>query len=204
MSYSNDNVEEVKRRIDIVEVISAYVSLKKAGTVYKGLCPFHNEKTPSFSVNPDKGVWYCFGQCGEGGDVFRFVQKIENLSFREALERLAQRAGVTLVETAAASGGASVSPESARKQRLYKALDLAAKYYEQTLQSSRIAAEYLDKRGVGVDIQQAFRIGYAGTDSAGLIGYLQSNGVSAEDAVDAGGADLCGDAGLELLEGGAG
>jgi DNA primase len=89
-------VDEVKDRLDIVEVIQPYVPLKKAGRNYKGLCPFHAEKTPSFVVFPETGTWHCFGACGTGGDVFAFVMKQENLDFGEALRNLAQRAGVEL------------------------------------------------------------------------------------------------------------
>ena len=92
-------IDEVRSRTDLVSVIEQYVTLKRNGRNLKGLCPFHSEKTPSFHVNPDLGRWHCFGQCSEGGDVFKFVEKVENLSFAEALERLALRAGVTLTRT---------------------------------------------------------------------------------------------------------
>ncbi|MFN2183794.1 MAG: CHC2 zinc finger domain-containing protein, partial [Anaerolineae bacterium] len=89
-------VDEIKDRLDIVEVIQSYVPLKKAGRNYKGLCPFHAEKTPSFVVFPDSGTWHCFGACGTGGDVFSFIMQQENLDFGEALQTLARRAGVEL------------------------------------------------------------------------------------------------------------
>ena len=92
---ASDDVREIKSRLDIVEVISEYVQLKKKGQTYWGCCPFHNEKTPSFSVSPERQTFHCFG-CGKGGDVFSFVMEKEHLEFREALERLAEKAGVTL------------------------------------------------------------------------------------------------------------
>ena len=101
------DIDEVRTRTDLVSVVERYVTLKRAGRQLKGLCPFHQEKTPSFVVSPEIGYWKCFGQCGEGGDVFKFVQKIENLTFPEALERLALQAGVTLTSRQPrADGGA--------------------------------------------------------------------------------------------------
>ena len=91
----NNSVEEVKSRLDVAEVISRYMPLKRAGVNFRGLCPFHGEKTPSFHVTPARQIWHCFG-CGEGGDVISFVQKIEKLEFREALEMLAEQAGIEL------------------------------------------------------------------------------------------------------------
>ena len=92
---ASDDVREVKSRLDIAEVIGDYVILRKSGQTYWGKCPFHNEKTPSFSVSPERQTFHCFG-CGKGGDVFTFIMEIENLEFREALERLAERAGIKL------------------------------------------------------------------------------------------------------------
>ncbi len=92
---ASDDVREVKSRLDIAEVIGDYVVLRKSGQTYWGKCPFHNEKTPSFSVSPERQTFHCFG-CGKGGDVYTFIMEIENLDFREALERLAERAGVKL------------------------------------------------------------------------------------------------------------
>ena len=97
MRYENEIIEEVRERNDIVDVISGYVSLKKKGSSYFGLCPFHNEKSPSFSVSREKQMYYCFG-CGQGGDVYHFLQEYNRLSFGEALKELADRAGVVLPE----------------------------------------------------------------------------------------------------------
>ena len=92
----NDQTEEIKHKIDIIEYIGQYVSLKKAGRNFKGLCPFHQEKTPSFVVSPDRQIWHCFGSCGTGGDVISFLMKWENLTFIEALKDLADQTGVKL------------------------------------------------------------------------------------------------------------
>src|SRR3989338_10905808 len=92
------DVEQIKQKIDIVAFISEYVALKKTGANFKGLCPFHNEKTPSFIVSPERQIWHCFGGCNDGGDIFKFLMRIENLEFTEALKILADRAGVKLAE----------------------------------------------------------------------------------------------------------
>ena len=128
--------EEIKERLDIVDVISTYVPLKKAGRVYKALCPFHQEKTPSFVVYPDSGSWRCFGACGTGGDLFSFVMKRENLDFREALELLAPKAGVSL---------APPSQETTERDhyldRLREINRTAALYFHSQLQSGAAGRE---------------------------------------------------------------
>src|SRR5436190_17428960 len=117
-----DTVDEIKRRLDPVEYIGRATRLQKAGRNFRGLCPFHSEKTPSFYVFPDRGTWRCFGSCGEGGDLFTFVQKRDNLDFRNALRVLAEQAGVTLV---------AESPERrSRVDRLAKVVSAAVDYYE--------------------------------------------------------------------------
>src|SRR4051794_15432131 len=115
--------DEIKQRIDIVEFVSRYTPLKKAGSTYKGLCPFHSERTPSFVVYPDSGTWHCFGSCGTGGDIFSFLMKKENLDFREALQVLAQQAGVSLDEAGIESG-------QSRRALIYDANNDAATYYQ--------------------------------------------------------------------------
>lgn len=181
---SSVEVEEVRRRTDIVDLVGAYVALKKAGHVFKGLCPFHNEKTPSFQVNPDRGTWYCFGQCSEGGDVFSFLQKIENLSFPEALERLASRAGITLTPFSPRAGSASYEPGV--KDRLLAAVEAATQFYEETLTRAQVARDYLQRRAISAESQRRFRIGFAGDDSEALMRCLERRGIKPRDAVDAG------------------
>ena len=133
MYYEEDFVEEVRRRNDIVDIISSYVNLKRGGSNYVGLCPFHNEKTASFSVSPGKQMYYCFG-CGAGGNVFTFLMEYENLTFVEALEQLAERAGMELPR----KGNAA---EDRRRRDLRDAVlevnKLAANYYVAKLKSDR-------------------------------------------------------------------
>ena len=183
MSDRSD-VEQVRERSDILQVIAPYVALKRVGKVWKGLCPFHNEKTPSFHVNAELGRWHCFGQCAEGGDVFKFLQKVENLTFPEALERLALKAGVTLETRERGSGKAA--PPTGERDRLYHAVETAARYYEQTLTRATAAQEYLQTRALAHETQRAFRVGCSGEEWEGLTRFLEQNAVAAEDAVTAG------------------
>src|SRR5947207_11281827 len=115
--------EEVKQRIDIVELISRYTPLKRSGSIYKGLCPFHSERTPSFVVYPHSGTWRCFGACGVGGDAFNFVMRKENLDFREALQMLAKDAGVNLAEN-------EHDPAADQRAKLYEINELAANFFQ--------------------------------------------------------------------------
>src|SRR3990167_6783265 len=149
-----DEVDEIKRRIDIVDLISSYLTLKKAGSNYKALCPFHQEKTPSFMVSPEKQIFKCFG-CGEGGDIFSFVMKMENLEFPEALRMLAERAGVQLKRR-------QFKPEEGRdrKTRLYEVNNLTAKLFHKILldhPASKMAREYLKKRGITIQTIKDFQ-----------------------------------------------
>lgn len=152
-------IETIRERVDIVDVIREYVpSLKKAGRTYKARCPFHNEKTPSFTVNQDKGMFYCFG-CQSGGDVFAFVMKIENIPFNEAAEKLARRAGIEWKQDSR-----SLGPEQKMRLEIKKTLDFAAGYFHKTLLESPAAGaarEYLAKRGLTPETIENFRLGYA-------------------------------------------
>jgi DNA primase len=177
-------VDEVKDRLDIVEVIQSYVPLKKAGRSYKGLCPFHAEKTPSFVVFPDSGTWHCFGACATGGDVFTFVMKRENLDFGEALAVLARRAGVELMPR---------SPQAAeadQRQDLLRAINQAtALFYHHLLLNSAEAARalaYLEGRGFSRDILERFQVGYAPDRWDGLLRYLTGKGYAVADLAEAG------------------
>ncbi|MCL7453416.1 MAG: DNA primase [Anaerolineae bacterium] len=177
-------VDQVKDRLDIVEVIQPYVPLKKAGRNYKGLCPFHSEKTPSFVVFPETGTWHCFGACGTGGDIFSFVMKRENVEFGEALKILAQRAGVELEPA---------SPQAAEAE---KRLDLlrsivaaAANYFQHLLLNSDEAGRaraYLERRGLVPDTIDRFQVGYALDQWDGLLRFLTSKGYGVEDIHESG------------------
>lgn len=152
-------VDEIKERLDIVEVISHYVSLKKAGRSYKGLCPFHNEKTPSFVVFPENQSWHCFGACNTGGDIFSFVMKRENLDFSEALTLLAARAGVELQPR-----GAAASADEQRLERLRQIVAEASVYFNYLLAragEAAIARAYLERRGFTRQTWENWQLGYA-------------------------------------------
>lgn len=150
-----DDIEEIKKRINIVELISGYLQLKKAGANHKGLCPFHNEDTPSFMVSEEKEIWHCFG-CGEGGDIFTFIEKIEGLEFADALKFLAARAGVKLKRQNIKAGQ--------EKVKLSDINEAAANFYHQVLLHPKVgkrALAYLKKRGIKEQTIKDFQIGYA-------------------------------------------
>ena len=152
-------VDEVKERLDIVEVISQYVPLKKAGRSYKGLCPFHSEKTPSFVVFPENQSWHCFGSCGTGGDVFSFVMKRENLDFGEALATLAARAGVELQPRTA-----TASADEQKIERLREIVADAAGYFNYLLNRAPeavIARDTLERRGFTQQTWENWQLGYS-------------------------------------------
>lgn len=165
-------MEEVRQRNDIVDVISACVHLKRSGSNYTGLCPFHNEKTPSFSVSPGKQMYYCFG-CGAGGNVFTFLMEYENLTFVEALEQLAERAGMSLPDKGEDNGEARRKKNI--KDKVLEVYKIAAKYYYALLKSEQgnEAYNYLKKRELTDDTITRFGLGYSGK-SGGLYRYLKS------------------------------
>ena len=157
--YSDELIDEIRNKNDIVDVISQYVTLKRSGRNFFGLCPFHNEKSPSFSVSPDKQIFHCFG-CGVGGNVFHFVQKIENINFIEALEQLANQAGVDLP-----SLDNDVDNKLFElKSKVYKINEIAAKFYHERLYKpeSKEAQEYIKKRKLDNKTLKSFLIGYSG------------------------------------------
>lgn len=172
--YSDDLIEEVRSRNDIVDVISQYVHLQKKGSSYFGLCPFHNEKTPSFSVTPSKQMYYCFG-CGAGGNVFTFLMEYENFTFGEAMEALAQRAGVQLPERQM-SGEAR--READRWGRLLEINREAARYFYMLLRSEKgkAAYRYFSGRGLSPETMQKFGLGYSDKYRDDLYRYLRSKG----------------------------
>ena len=155
-----DDVEAVRERTDIVRLIQQYVALKKAGRSFSGLCPFHTEKTPSFSVDPGKQVFYCFG-CGKGGSAYTFLQEIENLTFPEAVERLAGQAGITLRYEGVSPGERR---QASRRQALHRANARAGELYQRMLLEGReaeSARRYLERRGVSKESVEFFGVGFA-------------------------------------------
>ena len=174
MRYPDDVIEEVRSSNDIVAVISSYVHLQKKGSNYFGLCPFHNEKSPSFSVSPQKQIYYCFG-CGAGGNVFSFIQNYENYTFPEALKFLADRAGIKLPEV-------QYSEETKRRETLKsKLLEVnkeAAKFYYVQLRSEagKTAMKYFKDRGLNDETMQKFGLGFARTGQNLLYRYLKDKG----------------------------
>lgn len=182
MSMVGSVTDEVKQRVDIIELISRYTPLKRAGSVYKGLCPFHSERTPSFVVFPHTGTWHCFGACGAGGDAFAFVMRKENLTFREALELLAQQVGVDI---SAAEGDA----QGDQRGRLYEANEAAAAFYRQIFLHHPGAGEaraYLQRRDVDAATGDAFRLGYAPAGWSSLRDHLLERGFSLDLLLNAG------------------
>jgi DNA primase len=174
-------IQQVRDRIDVVELVGRSVSLKRAGRSYKGLCPFHHEKTPSFHVNPDRGTFYCFG-CHEGGDIFHFVQKTEGLGFLEAVRSLARDGGITIPES---SGGGNAN--SGLSDRIYEANALLLERYRAELkQPGCPGAAYLVERGLTPEEWERFEIGWAPDRWDFAVGVLRGAKVSMELAETAG------------------
>ena len=184
MRYSDDIIEEVRSRNDIVDVVGQYVSLKRTGANYVGLCPFHNEKSPSFSVSPSKQMFYCFG-CRVGGNVFSFLMKYDNLTFGESVRALAERAGVKLPEE-------DESPEARRlrdkRALLFEINKEAAKYYVYQLkqQSGAKGLAYFRDRALTDETIKKFGLGYANVTSDDLVRYLKGKGYSDALIIEAG------------------
>jgi len=167
------DVELVKSRVNIVDVVGEYVKLTKAGNNFKACCPFHQEKTPSFNVNEEKQFYHCFG-CGVGGDVFSFIMEIENIGFRESLELLAEKAGVELQNNFAQN-----SQSQDKKKQMYNALELATKFYQKQLWSgvkSKNVLKYLRERGLSDEIIKKFRLGYAPEGWENVKNFLREKG----------------------------
>ncbi|MBA7502681.1 DNA primase [subsurface metagenome] len=177
-------ISEVKQKMDIVEVISDYVPLQKAGRNFKALCPFHSEKHPSFFVFPEQQTWHCFGACGTGGDVFSFVMKKEGIDFGQALRLLAQRAGITL-----SSPEISKSAEDKKRERLFQINEAAAEYYRHLLFNTKAgepARAYLSKRKITPETMEKFRLGFSPDSWEALKKFLMSKGYEERELFEAG------------------
>jgi len=172
-----DSKEQIKSRINIVDLIREYIEVKKAGANWKALCPFHSEKSPSFMISEDKQIWHCFG-CNDGGDIFGFVMKMESVDFPEALRLLAKKAGVVLERQDPVA--------NSQKTKLMDILDAATTFYYEELKKSTIAIEYLKKRGLTGEVAKQFRIGFSPQGWDGLIKKMQSKGVALKDVAFAG------------------
>lgn len=171
MYYPDEIIEQVRSGNNIVDVIGSYVRLQKKGGSYFGLCPFHNEKSPSFSVSEQKQMYYCFG-CGAGGNVFSFLMQYENMSFPEAVRSLAERAGMTLPEVELSQ---EQKRQISRRQKLLQIQKEAAAFYYHLLRTEdgRPAREYLDRRGLSEETRKRFGLGYSGKYSNALYLYLK-------------------------------
>ena len=178
MRYSDDIIEEVRQKNDIVDVVSQYVRLTRRGSTYFGLCPFHNEKTPSFSVTPGKQMYYCFG-CGAGGNVYNFIMEYENYTFGEALKHLADRAGVELPKI---EYSREVREKAEQRAELLEINKQAAQYYYYQLRTEggKIGYQYLSGRGLSEETMRKFGLGYSDKFGGGLYTFLKSKGYSDE------------------------
>ena len=179
----SDVTEQIKDRLNVVEVLGEYLKLEKAGTNYKALCPFHNEKTPSFMVNPEQNFWYCFG-CQKGGDIFTFVQEMEGLEFRDTLERLADKAGVEIPKFRAYN-----KEEKSQKQKNYEILETATRFYQVQLEKNtngKKIIEYLRQRNISGEQIKNFRIGYAPGGWDNLFKFLMKRGYFLKDIAQTG------------------
>ena len=176
--YNDEILDEIRSRNDIVSTISQYMTLKRKGRNYFGLCPFHNEKSPSFSVSPDKQIFHCFG-CGVGGDVINFVKKIENIGFLDSVRLLAEKSGIQLPNDISKAEEENIK----LKNKVYKINELAAKFYHENLYkpTSKIAQDYIKKRKLNNATLKSFLMGYASNSSNELLRYLKEQGFTEEE-----------------------
>lgn len=180
--FSERDIEEIRNRVNLVDLVSEYASLKRSGRRFRALCPFHSEKTPSFYVDPDKQLYHCFG-CGAGGDIFTFVMEMEKLTFPEAVEYLAQKAGVTLTRITSKA-------ERSDKEQTYKLLEYAAKLYQAVLfktEEGKKALKYLlEERGISLDSIKQFEIGFSPTDESVITKKLLKEGFKEKHLIESG------------------
>src|SRR5438309_3878577 len=181
MQYSQTLLDDIRAAVDIVDLVSRFVNLRKAGSHWKGLCPFHAEKTPSFTVNPQKGIFHCFG-CGVGGDAFGFVMRQDRLSFPEAVRALAKSVGIALPDERGAQSGDS------GREELLRVMDLAGRFYADTLwkPAGERALAYLEERGIDTGIAGHFGLGYAPEGWESLITFMKTEKVSEEALIATG------------------
>src|SRR3989339_304473 len=171
-------IDEIKKKLDLVEFISSYITLKNSGVNIKGNCPFHNEKTPSFVVSPERQIWHCFGSCGEGGDIVKFLMKWENITFFEALKELAKKAGITLKN--------SNLEDSAwkKKERFFNMNRLAAEFFQYVLNKTKFGKkgeEYLKDRQIKQPIIEKFMLGYSPSSWDSLRLFLKKKNFSDQE-----------------------
>ena len=180
--YSDEIIEEVRQNNDVVDIISQYVHLTRKGRNYFGLCPFHNEKSPSFSVSPDRQIFHCFG-CGVGGNVYTFLMKIEGITFKESLEQLAERANIQLPTLENDSDTA----KEELKAKVYKVNEFTAEFYHQNLYKpvAKMAQEYVKKRRMNRETLEAYKIGYSGKFDE-LYKALKSQGFGEKEILESG------------------
>ena len=171
-------VDEVLARTDIRTTIEPYIKLTRKGGRFWGLCPFHNEKTPSFSVSPDQGLFYCFG-CGAGGSAIQFLTRLEGWTFVETVQELARRAGVTLPEPEDGRSADAVRRQRSEKEAYHHLMEQACRFYERALASdgAKQAVDYLKSRGVDGQTAKRFRLGFAPDGWSGLLDALRRNKV---------------------------
>ena len=178
-----DITDQIKERINVVDLIGEYLKLEKAGSNWKALCPFHNEKTPSFMVNPERNFWYCFG-CQKGGDIFSFLMEMEGIEFREALERLAEKAGVELPRY-----NLQVRERVGQKQRVLALLEEATQYYEEQWRrhpQAVAAREYLQRRNISEEVRSKFRVGFAPAGWENSLNFFKNKGYQEKEILAAG------------------
>src|SRR3989338_2671402 len=176
-------IEEIKKKIDIVALINSFIPIKKTGRNYKGLCPFHQEKSPSFVVSPDRQIWHCFGACQEGGDVIKFLMKWENITFIEALRELAEKAGVKLVKVN------FEDKQWRKKEQIIGINTLATEFFEYILHKTKFgkkASEYLKHRCLDEKIIKKFQLGYAPSSWDSLLKFLKKKKYSEYEIFDSG------------------
>ena len=181
----DSQVQEIKDRVDIAEVIGQYVKLSRAGKNLRARCPFHNERTPSFYVSPERGTYMCFG-CGEKGDVFSFLQKMEGIDFPAALKQLAEKAGITLVSRGPIQSKDERDEAQLKAERLRTACEAATSFFESVLQKRNDVRAYLHGRGVSDETKTAWRLGYSSPSWRELSAHLASLGFSHEELIEAG------------------